>query len=110
MPTTDTDRTVADAIDRVLEAEQAAATAITAAEAASRVTIEAAREERRRILGRARERITRLHDRAAAQLATQLTRLDVANAGDERASALAPDSAQSVLAAVAARLTSESPQ
>jgi vacuolar-type H+-ATPase subunit H len=110
MPTPVTDRTVADAIDRVLEAEQGAATAITAAEAASRAAIEAAREERRRILERARDRITRLHDRAAAQLAMRLTRLGDTAARDEQASGLAPESAQSVVAAVAARLTSESPQ
>jgi F0F1-type ATP synthase membrane subunit b/b' len=110
MPTTDTDRTVADAIERVLEAEQAAATAIAAAEAASRATIDAARAERRRILERARERITSLHERAAAQLAARVAQLDVTVAAQEHESAHSHDVARSALAAVAARLTSESPQ
>jgi vacuolar-type H+-ATPase subunit H len=110
MPVPDTDRTVADAIDRVLEAEQAAAVAIAGAEAASRAAIEAAREERRRILERARARITRLHERAATHLAARLAQLDLSVAAAEQASALPPDGMQAVLATVAERLSSEPQQ
>jgi vacuolar-type H+-ATPase subunit H len=109
MPVPDKDRTIADAIDRVLEAEQAAAVAIASAEAASRAAIDAAREERRRILERARARITRLHERAATHLAARLAQLDMSVAAEE-ASALPPDGMHAVLATVAERLTSESPQ
>jgi F0F1-type ATP synthase membrane subunit b/b' len=110
MPVPDTDRTIADAIDRVLEAEQAAAVAIASAEAASRAAIDAAREERRRILERARARITRLHERAATHLAARLAQLDMSVAAEEQASALPPDGMHAVLATVAERLASESPQ
>jgi F0F1-type ATP synthase membrane subunit b/b' len=110
MPVPETDRTVADAIDRVLEAEQAAAAAIGRAEAAGRAAIEAAREERRRILERARARIMRLHDRAATQLAARLAQLDMTLAAEAQASSLPPDGMPAVLATVAERLTSESLQ
>jgi F0F1-type ATP synthase membrane subunit b/b' len=109
MPVPDTDRTVADAIDRVLEAEREAAAAIAAAEATARAALDAAREERRSTLDRARARITRLHERAAARLETTLQQLDVAAADEARASAVSGSVTADVLTVVAARLTGEVP-
>lgn len=110
MPVPEPDRTVADAINRVLEAEQAAAAAIVDAEAAARVTIEAAREARRRILERARQRVMRMHERAEARLAARLAQLEATVASDERLAALSPDAADAVLATVATRLTTDGSQ
>lgn len=109
MPVPDTNRTVAAAIDRVLDAEHAAAAAIAAAEASARATLEAAREERRRILERSRARITRLHEVAAARLATRLAQLDQSVAAAARAAAVSSEVTADVLDVVAARLTSEVP-
>lgn len=109
MPAPDTDRTVADAIDRVLDAERATAAALVAAGSAARATIDAAREERRRILERARARITRLHERASAQLAQRLAQLDRELAAEERAATPAPAATRAVLDTVAARLTRAAP-
>ncbi len=80
MTTTTPDRTVADAIDRVLEAEHAAALTIVAAEAAARSSIDAAREKRREILETARQRVMRLHERAQARLAGRLGRVNTTRA------------------------------
>jgi len=70
------DMTVADAINRVLEVERAAADAIRAAEADAEALLRAARETRRQILDRARDRASRLHVRAEASFAETLARLD----------------------------------
>lgn len=107
MTTTTPDRTVADAIDRVLEAEHAAALTIVAAEATARSSIDAARDKRREILDRARQRVMRLHERAQERLAGRLADLD-AHASIETldASALGAVAADA-LAAVAARLTTD---
>jgi F0F1-type ATP synthase membrane subunit b/b' len=107
MPVPDTNRTIADAIDRVLEAEHAAAAAIAAAKASARAALEAAREERRRILERSRARITRLHERAASQLATRLAQLDQSVAAATRGADSSHELTDEVIAIVAARLTSE---
>jgi hypothetical protein len=109
MPVPEPDRTVADAIDRVLEAEQATAVAILAAEASARAAIEAARETRRQVLERARQRVMRLHERAAVRLATRLARLDAQSAGDDCGAAASVDAATGALAAVAERLTTDEP-
>jgi vacuolar-type H+-ATPase subunit H len=109
MPVPEPDRTVADAIDRVLEAEQATAVAILAAEASARATIEAARETRRQVLERARQRVMRLHERAGTRLAARLAQLDAQSAVDECGAAASADAATGALAAVAERLTTEEP-
>ncbi len=109
MPVPQPDRTVADAIDRVLATEQAAAAAIGVAEAAARATIEAARETRRQVLERARQRVMRLHERAETRLAARLARLDAQLAGDECSGAASADAAAGTLAAVAERLTTDGP-
>jgi vacuolar-type H+-ATPase subunit H len=107
MTTTEPDRTVADAIDRVLEAEHAAALTIVAAETAARSSIDAAREKRREILETARRRVMQLHERAQARLAVRLAQLD-ADASIETLDAAALGAvAADVLAAVAERLTTD---
>jgi vacuolar-type H+-ATPase subunit H len=101
------DRTVADAIERVLAAEQSAATALAAADEAARLAIEAAREQRRRLLDRARQRAGRLHAAAEHRLAARLLQLEADAVGD------APDAAQlqavaaAAIAALAERLTTD---
>ncbi len=101
------DRTVADAIDRVLEAEQAAALAIVAAETTARASIDAAREERRRILEHARQRVMRLHERAEARLAGRLAQLDAAAATETLDATALRAVATAALATVAQRLTTD---
>lgn len=107
MTTTTTDTRVADAINRVLEAEHATAAAIAAAQAAAQAAIEAARETRRAILETARERVVRLHERAQVRLDDRLRRLDA-----EAAAVSADDSAltavtDAAIGRVASRLTSD---
>lgn len=107
MTTTTPDRTVADAIDRVLEAEHAAALTIVAAETAARSTIDAAREKRREVLETARQRVMRLHERAQVRLAGRLAQLDAtASIESLDASALGAVAAHA-LAVVAERLTTD---
>ena len=107
MTTTTPDRTVADAIDRVLEAEHAAALAIVAAETAARSSIDAAREKRRAILETARQRVMRLHERAQARLAGRLAQLD-ANASVAILDAVALRAvADEALTAIARQLTQD---
>lgn len=107
MPAPQPDRAVADAIDRVLEAEQAAAAAITAAEAQARASLEAARDARRRILERARQRITRLHERAELRLAGRLAQLDATTLTAALTETGLRPVADEALATVAARLTTD---
>ena len=93
MAHTQTDMTVADAIDRVLAVEQEAADAIRAAEAQAEATLRAARDTRRQMLDRARDRATRLHVRAQAHLADTLdgleTQAQAAARGDKPLAGLA---------------------
>jgi vacuolar-type H+-ATPase subunit H len=105
--TPEPDRTVADAIDRVLEAEHAAALAIVAAENSARAVIDSAREERRRILEHARQRVMRLHERAQARLAGRLAQLDAAAAIETLDAVALQAVATAVLAAVAEQLTTD---
>ena len=101
------DITVADAIDRVLEAERQAAQSIRAAEAEAEALLQAARDDRRRILDRARDRATRVHVRAQARLAEELAQLE-ANAraaGGERP--LLDDLAAQAIENLARRLASD---
>jgi vacuolar-type H+-ATPase subunit H len=101
------DRTVADAIDRVLEAEHAAALTIVAVEAEARAGIDAARETRRGILDQARQRVMRLHERAQQRLAGRLAQLDAVAAIETLDAAALQAVAADALAAVAARLTTD---
>jgi vacuolar-type H+-ATPase subunit H len=76
MPAPTPATSIADAINRVLEAEREMAAAIAAAQAEATLTIEAARNRRRAILEHARLRITRLHELARARLARRLDELE----------------------------------
>ena len=76
MQTQTPDARIAAAMDRVLDAEHATATAIADAQAAARANIEAARERRRVILETARERVVDLHERAQQRLEETLQTLD----------------------------------
>jgi hypothetical protein len=109
MQTQTPDTRIAAAMDRVLEAEHATATAIGDAQAAARADIEAARERRRVILETARERVVDLHERAQRRLEETLQTLDsraAALSHDDTSLAAVTDAA---LARVAAHLTSDDP-
>ncbi len=99
------DRTVADAIERVLAAEQTAAAALATADEAARVAIEAARERRRLLLERARQRMGRLHAAAEQRLAARLQQLEAAAVTDTPDAAQLQAAASAVIAALAERLT-----
>jgi vacuolar-type H+-ATPase subunit H len=101
------DRTVADAIDRVLEAEHAATLTIVAAEADARSSIDAAREKRRAILETARQRVMQLHERAQARLAGRLAQLEATASSETLDAAALQAVASNALAAVAKRLTTD---
>jgi uncharacterized ferritin-like protein (DUF455 family) len=101
------DTRVADAINRVLEAEHASAAAIDAAQAAAQARIEAARETRRAILETARDRIVRLHERAHARLNEQLLALDAHAAASTSDDAALEAIADAAISCMAARLTSD---
>ena len=107
MPSSTPDTRVADAINRVLDAEHATAAAIAEAQAAAQAVIEAARESRRAILETARQRLVRLHERAQVRVDDRLRLLDVeaaALSADDSALAAVTDAA---IARVASRLTSD---
>lgn len=104
-PTPDT--TVADAINRVLEAEHEAAAAIVAAQAAAQAAIEAARERRRDILEIARQRVIKLHEQAQVRLAAQIARLDAEAATDKSQEADLNSVAAGAITKVAERLTTD---
>lgn len=102
--------TVADAIDRVLQAERETAAAIAAAEEAAAAAIAAAREKRRSLLEAARRRSVRMHERAQALLARRLAELEGAAASAQAHDA--GDLAAGVALAIeriAERLTTEGP-
>jgi hypothetical protein len=105
MADTTPDRTVADAIERVLAAEQTAAAALTAADSAARLTVEAAREHRRRLLERARQRVGRLHAMAEQRLAARLQQLEAASVSDTPDAVQLQAAAADAIAALAERLT-----
>jgi hypothetical protein len=106
MTTSTTDRTVADAIERVLEAERAAEAAVAQAEAAAKAAIDAAREHRRQILDQARRRVARLHESAQPRLARRLAAIEATVPGGALDASALRAVADAALAAVAARLTS----
>ena len=101
------DRTVADAIERVLAAEQTAAAALAAADEAARVAIEAARERRRLLLERARQRVGRLHAAAEQRLAARLQQLEAAAVTDTLDAVQLQAAAAAAIAALAERLTTD---
>jgi vacuolar-type H+-ATPase subunit H len=70
------DASVADAMNRVLAAEQAAAGAIASAGSEADALIEAARARRRQILDTARRRASTLHARAQARLLQEIQELE----------------------------------
>jgi len=105
MPGPSPDTHVADAINRVLSAEHAAATEIVGAQARAQAEVEAARERRRTILESARQRVMRLHERAQARLATKLAELDAAAAAEVRDDAALQTVAAAAVASLAERLT-----
>jgi cell division septum initiation protein DivIVA len=103
------DTRVADAINRVLEAERATAAAIEQARLQSQSVIEAARDMRRNILETARRRIVRLHELAPARLAAHLQHPDArprSGQADEAESGAVADAA---IARLAERLTTDDP-
>jgi regulator of protease activity HflC (stomatin/prohibitin superfamily) len=103
------DDRIADAIDRVLEAEHATAAAIAHAQTDAQAGIEAAREARRLILEKARDRILHLHERAQRRIDDTLRALDAqaaATGADDADLAAVTDAA---VARVAARLTTDAP-
>lgn len=102
-----TDRTVADAIERVLAAEQTAAAALAAADESARVAVEAAREHRRRLLERARQRVSRLHAAAEQRLAARLQQLEAASVGETLDATQLQAAATAAIAALAERLTTD---
>jgi len=107
MATATSDTTVADAMNRVLDAERDAAAAIAAAEAEAETTLQAARELRRQLLERARVRASRLHVRARSRIEAALAELD-AQSGSGRDSTGSPDGlARQAIEALACRLTSD---
>ena len=69
------DMRVAQAIDRVLEAERAAQSAIAECEQQGHKLLEHARQQRREILERARNRIVALHIRAARSFEQQVAQI-----------------------------------
>ena len=69
------DLRVAHAIDRVLEAERAAQSAIAECEKQCQESLERARQERRTILERTHERVVALHTKAARALELRNTQV-----------------------------------
>jgi vacuolar-type H+-ATPase subunit H len=107
MAHTQTDMTVADAIDRVLAVERDAADAIRAAEAQAEATLRAARDTRRQLLDRARDRATRLHVRAQARLADTLAGLEIEAQDAARGGAPLAGLAERAIAQLALRLAAD---
>jgi len=98
---------VAEAIDRVLEAESEAAAVIAAAEKDAESVLEAARERRRLILETARRRASRLHARAQQQLRERIEQLDRAEPARGTDPAKLRALSSTAVARLAARLTSD---
>lgn len=104
------DKRVADAINRVLDAERETSAAIVAAQASAQAAIEAAREQRRRILETARRRVVDMHERAQAGLTARLEQLDAAATTEDSDVSSLADVAAIALHRLAARLTSDDAQ
>jgi len=98
---------VAEAINRVLEAESEAAAVISAAEKDAESVLEAARERRRIILETARRRASRIHARAQQQLRRAIEQLDHAEPAQQVDPAKLRAISSAAVAQLAARLTSD---
>jgi len=98
---------VAEAINRVLEAESEAAAVISAAEKDAESVLEAARERRRIILETARRRASRIHARAQQQLRRGIEQLDRAEPAQQIDPAKLRAISSAAVAQLAARLTSD---
>jgi len=98
---------VAEAINRVLEAESEAAAVIAAAERDAESVLEAARERRRLILETARRRASRIHARAQQQLRRAIEQLDRAEPAQQIDPAKLRAISSAAVAQLAVRLTSE---
>ena len=96
---------IAEAMNRVLDAEREAAVAIAAEEHAAESVIEAARERRRRILDAARRRVTALHLRAQARLEDALQQLERGGAAPDGGDEALRSMAREALEGLALRLT-----
>jgi regulator of protease activity HflC (stomatin/prohibitin superfamily) len=103
------DARIADAIDRVLEAEHATLAAIAEAQTAAQASIEAAREARRIILEKARKRILQLHQRAQRRLDDTLRALDARAASPGADHSSLADLTEAAVARVATNLTTDTP-
>lgn len=101
------DTRVAEAINRVLEAEAEAAGIIAAAERDAEAVLEAARERRRRILDTARRRASRLHASAQQQLRQGILRLDRAEPAQQTDPETLHALSTEAVARLATRLTSD---
>jgi vacuolar-type H+-ATPase subunit H len=99
---------VADAMNRVLAAEAAAAEAIAAAQAEAEAVLESARTRRREVLEAARRRATRLHARGQALLRAALERQDAETLPEESGLAGLRAASREAVDALVLRLTSES--
>ncbi len=100
------DSAVADAMNRVLEAELAATAAIAAAQQQAELVLESARETRRRILDTARQRASRIHARAQSQLARAIAELERGTHGSSEFAGSSDAIAEQAVLALAHRLTS----
>ncbi len=98
---------VAEAINRVLEAESEAAAIIAAAERDAEAVLEAVRGRRRQILETARRRASRLHVRAQQQLRQDMEQLDRAEPAQETDLAELRALSSAAVARLATRLTSD---
>jgi hypothetical protein len=107
MATATSDTTVADAMNRVLDAEREAAAAIAAAEAEAETALQAARELRRQLLERARVRATRLHVRAQSRIDGAISELDAQSRSGRDRTGSTDDLARQAIDALARRLTSD---
>ncbi len=81
------DARIADAMNRVLEAERAAQSAIIECEQQQQVALEHARQQRRSILDRAHARVMALHARATRGLEQRTAEILAQQGGAPRASA-----------------------
>jgi len=101
-----TDTSVAEAMDRVLEAERSASEAIAAAQSEAEASLQAARETRRQLLETARQRASRVHVRAERRLAAALAELAARGHGGSAERASLEAIAEQAIDRLARRLTS----
>lgn len=98
---------VAEAINRVLEAESEAAAVIAAAERDAEAVLEAVRVRRRQILEATRRRASRLHARALQKLRQGIEQLDRAAPANETDLEKLRAISNAAVSRLATRLTSD---